>query len=288
MTKSGLPAVVADYAAAITWDGLRLPGPWLVLRAIGLACQRATEIGTCTVVVRRSHHIGCLAAYLKRVTDRGLMIILSCSDPSQASVTPHGGRAPVYTPDPIAAAWPTAGDPVILDVSMSITTNGMTKRLTDEKRRLSGAWLIDGRGNATDDPAALAGNPPGALLPTGGMDHGHKGYTMALLVEALTGGLAGFGRADPKQGWGASVFLQVFDPAKYGGMEHFSRQTSWVADACRRTPPRDGFDRVRLPGETGLRRREEQLKNGVELYPSIMPALMPWLKKLGVPAPAAV
>ena len=33
----------------------------------------AVTYGTGTVVIRRSHHIACLAAYLKRATDRGLM-----------------------------------------------------------------------------------------------------------------------------------------------------------------------------------------------------------------------
>lgn len=33
MTKAGQPSVVADFPAAVTWDGQRLPGPWLVLRA---------------------------------------------------------------------------------------------------------------------------------------------------------------------------------------------------------------------------------------------------------------
>lgn len=46
----------------------------------------------------------------------------------------------------------------------------------------------------------------------GGVDHGHKGYAFALLVETLTGALAGHGRADPKEGWGASVFLKCSRP----------------------------------------------------------------------------
>jgi LDH2 family malate/lactate/ureidoglycolate dehydrogenase len=119
----------------------------------------------------------------------------------------------------------------------------------------------------------------------GGLDHGHKGYALALLVEALTGGLAGHGRADPAEGWSANVCVQVFDPALFGGHEDFLRQTEWLADACRQTPPRPGFDRVRLPGESGLKRRAAQLKDGVELYPTIMPALAPWAKKLGVAIP---
>ena len=50
----------------------------------------------------------------------------------------------------------------------------------------------------------LFAEPKGTLLPLGGLDAGHKGYALALLVEMATGGLAGFGRADPTEGWGAT------------------------------------------------------------------------------------
>jgi L-lactate dehydrogenase len=43
---------------------------------------------------------------------------------------------------------------------------------------------------------------------------------------------------------------------------------------------------VRLPGEAGLQRRAAQLRDGVELYPSILPMLTPWAAKSGVPLPA--
>jgi L-lactate dehydrogenase len=288
MARTGEPRVLADLPAALVWDGLRLPGPWLVVRALDLAISRARRNGTCTVVIRRSHHIACLSAYLKRVTDEGLMVLLSCSDPCAGGVAPHGGRRAVFTPNPIAAAWPTDGDPVMLDVSMSITTNGLSRRLHAEKRMLPGPWAVDSLGEPSADPAVLFDDPPGALLPVGGLDHGHKGYALALLVEALTGGLAGHGRADPKDGWGANVFIEVFAPALLGGAEEFLRQAAHVADACRATPPRAGFDRVRLPGEAGLRRRADQLANGVELYPTILSSLSPWARKLGVAEPAAL
>ncbi len=286
MTKAGEPLVVADFPAAVTWDARRLPGPWVVSRALELAIPRAKAHGTCTVVIRRSHHIACLAAYLERVAAEGLMVILSCSDPAVCSVAPFGGRREVFTPNPLAAAWPTAGAPVIIDVSMSITTNALTKRLHTEQKKFPGTWALDAAGQPTDDPAALYTTPPGTLLPMGGVDHGHKGYAFALLVETLTSGLAGHGRADPKEGWGASVFIQVIEPALFGGAEEFRRQTEWVAAACRATPPRPGFDAVRLPGEKGLKCKAEQLTKGVELHASILPALAPWAAKLGVTIPA--
>ena len=287
MAKTGEPAVLADFPAVVTWDGRRLPGPWLVTRAIALASARARVHGTGTVVIRRSHHVACLAAYLRQVAEQGLMVLLSSSDPAAGGVAPHGGRRALYTPNPIAAAWPTTGAPVILDVSMSITTNGLTRRRRTEGRRLPGRWAVDAAGEPTDDPDKVLADPPGALLPMGGVDHGHKGFALGLLVEALTGGLAGHGRADPAEGWSANVFVQVMEPALFGSREDFIRQTSWLAAACRATPPRPGFDRVRLPGEAALARRAVQLAQGVELYPGILATLILWAEKLGVALPGA-
>jgi L-lactate dehydrogenase len=278
MTKSGQPEIVADFPSAVTWDGKRLPGPWLVLKALELAMARAKTNGICSLAIRRSHHIACLAAYLQRVTGEGLMVLLTCSDPNVCSVAPCGGRREVFTPNPLAAAWPTDGEPVIIDVSMSITTTALTKRLHAEGKRFPGRWALTADGEPTDDPAALYTKPPGTLLPMGGIDHGHKGYAFALLVEAVTGGLTGHGRADPGEGWGATVFVQVMNPACFGGVAEFRRQTGQMAALCRGTPPRRGIERVRLPGESGLRRRTGQLEHGVELHSSIMPALAPWAR----------
>src|SRR3954465_10519135 len=61
MRKTGAPQVVADFPSAVTWDGQRLPGPWLVRRGLDLAMARAKVNGICAVSIRRSHHIGCLA-----------------------------------------------------------------------------------------------------------------------------------------------------------------------------------------------------------------------------------
>ena len=170
-----------------TWDGERLPGPWLTLRAVDDAIERAQRCGTGTIVIRRSHHIACLAAYLTRATERGFALLLTCSDPNSASVAPHGGYTPVFTPDPLAFGVPTSGDPVLIDLSASLTTNGMTARLHKHGRRLAHPWLLDAKGNATDDPAVLFTDPKGTILPTGGVDAGHKGYALALIVETLTG-----------------------------------------------------------------------------------------------------
>lgn len=287
MAITGDIAVLNDRPAALLWDGCRLPGPWLTQRAVDTAIERARTCGTATVVIRRSHHIACLAAYLRRATDQGVVLLLACSDPNAASVAPFGGTRAVFTPDPLAIGFPTAGDPVLVDVSASITTNGMSARLHQQGQHFAHRWLLDAGGNASDDPAVLFADPPGSILPLGGLDAGHKGYGLALLNEALTGGLAGHGRADAKEGWGATVFVQAFDPEAFGGIEAFVRQAEFIAAQCRHNPPRPGVDAVRLPGERALARRREQLASGVLLHESILPALEPWAQRLQVALPTS-
>ena len=66
LATSGDPAVVADLGSALTWDGGRLPGHWLVKQAIAEARSRVLAHPTVTVTIglRPSHRL--LQAYLTR------------------------------------------------------------------------------------------------------------------------------------------------------------------------------------------------------------------------------
>jgi LDH2 family malate/lactate/ureidoglycolate dehydrogenase len=289
MTREGEPETISDSGAAIVWDGRYLPGPWLMRRAIAFARARLADHPQVTVVLRRSHHIGCLQAYLEPVTRDGLVILLTCSDPAGAGVAAHGGVESVITPNPFAAGLPTEREPILFDISMSTTTNALTKRVADEGGRLPGPWLVDASGEATDDPSVLFGRGPrGAILPLGGRELGHKGFALALLVEALTSGLSGHGRAEKPDAWGASVYLQLIDPERFAGRAAFRREMSAIADAARASRTAPGAPPVRLPGQAALERKARQLAQGIELYPTILETLAPWAGRLEVALPRPI
>jgi L-lactate dehydrogenase len=288
MRVQGEPEVIHEAAAALTWHGRRLPGPWLVLEAMKAATAMARRCGTGTVVIRQSHHIACLAAFHQRATEQGLMMILASSDANSASVAPYGGLDPVFTPNPISIGIATSGVPIVTDISTSATTNGLTGRLHQEGGKLPAEWVIDGHGKPSNDPAVLFKEPKGTILPLGGLDSGHKGYGLSLMVEALTGGLAGFGRADPRQGWGATVFLQILDPAAFAGTKDFVRQMDEVTRQCHASRPAQAGRAVRMPGEKGYALMEQQKREGVVLHPGIIDALKPWAEKLKVEVPSPV
>jgi LDH2 family malate/lactate/ureidoglycolate dehydrogenase len=130
--------------------------------------------------------------------------------------------------------------------------------------------------------------PRGSVLPLGGTDLGYKGFALGLLVEALTSALAGGGRTTEPDRWGSSVFLQMLNPAAFGGLDRFTAETEWLADASRNNPTKPGNPPVRLPGFRALQLRAEQLACGIALYPTILPNLQSWAEKLEVAPPAPI
>ena len=283
MAVDGEPEVVSSRGASACWDARRLPGIWVTARAVSEACARADELGSGAVAIRRSHHIGCLASFIEAPARRGHLVLVLSSDPGDAMVAPFGGTSAVMTPNPLAAGIPTGGDPILLDISTSITTAGMSARQRARGEPLPGKWLIDAEGRPSDDPGALGRG--GALLPVGGLDHGHKGFALGLLVEALTQGLSGFGRADEPTGWGASVLVLAFAPRTFGGADAFVRQMDRLAEGCLGSSPADASHPVRLPGQLALARKRAALREGLELFPDIPPALRALAARLGHPSP---
>lgn len=284
LALAGVPEVVADHGSGLLWDGGYLPGGHLMRLAIDEAVGRLARHPTVAIVLRRSGHIGCLAVYALAIAERGYFGLLCSSDPAVAPVAPFGATEGKLTPNPMAAGWPTEGDPVFLDVSASTTTAGMVGRAARTGTMLQGKWLIDADGEATDDPAAVQ-DGGGAILSLGALDLGHKGFALALMVEALTASLGGLGRADGVTQDGAAVFLQIIDPARFGGAAQFRRESEWLASACTGARTIPGGEKVRMPGARGLALKRRQLLEGIALAPDTQAALTAIAADSGLPLP---
>ena len=282
MARDGEPQLLHSHGAVETWDGRRLPGVWTTALAVDRAAALAEQFGLGAVALRRSHHIACLAAFLEEPARRGTLILIFSSDPSARMVAPHGGVAPLTTPNPIAAGIPADPDPILIDVSMSITTGGLTGLHKAEGRAMPGQWLLTPDGKPSDDPRVLGEG--GALLPVGGLDHGHKGYALGLLVECLTQGLSGHGRADEPTEWGASVLVLAVAPARFAGDAAFRRQVEWLIAACHQSPALDPARPVRIPGEAALERARQARRDGVPLAPAIVTSMRGLAERYGVKA----
>ncbi|OZI31200.1 lactate dehydrogenase [Bordetella genomosp. 10] len=289
MTLEGSYEIVSDRGAALVIDARRLPGLWLMDQAISLAASRVASHGVVSIAIRRSHHIGCLATLTRLATDRGLVATIANSEPSAKRVAPYGGKEALFTPNPFAFGYPGQDHPVLVDICASITTTSMTRTKHALGERFEHKWLLDGDGRATDDPAVLEHTEPrGSLQLIGGQEYGHKGFGLALMIEALSQGLSGYGRADkPVQWGGGNVFLQVLDPDFFAGRDEFQRQTGFFGDACRANPPVDPARPVRLPGDEAARLRRAAMRDGIAYAPVVWRPLAEAAKSLGVSLPAS-
>jgi len=283
MGTDGEPEVVRDTGATVVWDGHYLPGLWLVDKALSLAFERVAQHGVVTFAMRRSHHIACLAALVKQATDRGLVAILATSDPGGKFVAPFGGRDPVLTPNPFAIGYPGSKAPVLVDICASITTVSMARTKAAAGVQFEHPWLMDNAGQPTTDPRVLEQTTPrGSLLLLGGAEYGHKGFGLALMVEALTQGLAGHGRIDAPNRWGANVFLQVMDPEAFAGRDNFLTQMDFIGDACRASTPVQPDGLVRLPGDQASGNIARAQQQGIALSDATLDKLAACATQLGV------
>lgn len=288
MRVTGEPVVVKDGGPTLLWDGDYMPGLWLVERAIETAAARIAQWGVVTVAIRRSHHIGCLAALVKQAADRGLVAIIANSDPAGKWVAPYGGKDALLTPNPFAIGYPGADHPVLVDLCASISTVSMTRQKFAAGETFEHPWLLDAGGHPTRDPAVLEhAEPRGTLQLVGGQEYGHKGFGLALMVEALSQGLSGHGRRDAPARWGGNVFLQVIDPDFFAGRDAFTEQMDFLSAQCRANAPIDPAQPVRVPGDQAARGLATATRDGIAFDAKPWEAIARCAQALGVALPAA-
>jgi L-lactate dehydrogenase len=279
--------VLSDTDSAFSWHANRLPGAWVMHRAIEDVIERARSRAVVVATIAECSHIGCLQSYLLPLVERNLFVTLSATNAGVASVAPFGGMDPVLTTNPIAYGIPTRNEPILIDQCTSVGSNMFFAAYAARGETLPDTWLLDPDGNPTNDPHVLAAKPPGTVLPLGGLEFGYKGFGLGLAVEALTLALPGSGRRTKPDKFGQGVFLQILNPRLLGGLDAFLDETTYLADACHASRVREGLPPVRLPGERALATRREQLRDGITLTDDVIDRMKTWSNKLDLPMPAS-
>lgn len=287
IATQGEVRVLSDTDSAFSWHANRLPGAWVMHRAIDEVISRATARAVVVATIAECSHIGCLQSYLLPLVERNFFVTLSATNAGVASVAPFGGMDAVLTTNPIAYGIPTRGDPILIDQCTSLGSNTFFTAFAQRGETLPGEWLLDAEGKPTNDPHVLTARPPGTVLPLGGVEFGYKGFGLGLAVEALTLALPGSGRRTKPDKFGQGVFLQVLNPRLLGGLDVFLDETTWLADACHASRVREGAPPVRLPGERALALRREQIRDGVSLTDDVIARMKTWSNTLDLPMPAS-
>ena len=224
------------------------------------------ECGVGVVAITHSYSAGVLGWFVERLADDGLVSIMFAN--SSSLMAPAGGTRPFFGTNPIAWAAPRRnGPPLVADLSSSAVAWVKVNAAAQAGESIPLGWALDADGQPTTDAnAALAGS----MVPAGG----HKGSAIALLVDLMSGGVAGSNFSFEASNFGGTVggppdvgqVVLAIDPTATMG-EGFIDRIEVELTALTAEPG------VRLPGDQRLAHRQRAGADGVDVPDDLMALL---------------
>lgn len=236
---------VTDTGPLVTLNGHGGLGHWQLHEAAELAAERAGRFGIAAMAVANSGHCGALGVYAADLAQKGLVSLVFSNGP--AVLPPWGGTQKLLSTSPIAAGFPLDQGPVIIDLALSTVARGKIASHAQSGIPLADGWALDSAGHPTTDPVAALS---GMLSPLGGA----KGFALAFMVEALTGGIIGpllsadvpdfFDPGQSGRPQRIAHLVVALDPAITDGTGNAAAGAGRLADLAERTEAAGG----RVPG----------------------------------------
>jgi L-2-hydroxycarboxylate dehydrogenase (NAD+) len=281
--------IVREAASTIAFDANGGFALALAAEAMDQTIERAEATGICMTTVRNSSHFGIAGGYALQAARRGLAALAMTN--AGPLVVPTGGAKPMFGTNPIGFGAPLGPDepPFVIDLATSSVAYGKIEIARRLDKPLPHGVALDASGVVTEDPHAAAYlTPLGSVLSTGS----HKGYALAMMVDALCGPLAG-------SLWGThltSVF-RTHDRSRLGHFflawridafrdpEEFAADLRQMLIELRATPPAPGWDQVLAPGDPEIAAQTAHEANGITLDPVVTATLRGLSVETGVPFP---
>ena len=261
------PRIINEGPAWAIMDGEAAPGQVIGVAAVETAIRKARVCGIAYVGVQNSNHFGAAGYYTLLAAKEKLIGLAMCND--TPSVAAPGSRAAITGTNPISYAIPAGDrDPIFFDAAMSTVAGGKVYAARLLGNAIPDDWLIGPDGKPTSNAALYPESA--SLAPVGG----HKGYGLALLIEALSGILSGAGvmrqvgswiAGDPSQPTHHGAAFLAIDPQTIAPAGDFESRVQMLMDEVHSSATADGVESVLLPGEREWANRRKALREGITL-----------------------
>jgi uncharacterized oxidoreductase len=260
-------------------DGHHAFGQVAGMELVAAVLPVARELGMAIGTVRGVAHTGRIGAYPDAAARQGFIALACCNGgPSGHWVAPFGGRDGRISTNPMAFAWPVAGDaPAVADFSTAATAEGVVRSLRFRGLPAPPGTLRDADGHETTDPGTLYETPKGAIQPFGG-PLGYRGTALGLLVEVLTTLLADKAVDDQSRVGNDMTLLAITPDPEFPTLAH------GLGDHLRASRPIDPERPVMMPGDR--ERANAGAAVGVEVDGPTWAALTDAATRAGIAMPA--
>jgi LDH2 family malate/lactate/ureidoglycolate dehydrogenase len=278
--------VLAETDGALLLDGDRGCGPGAPMRAMHWCIERARELRGMAVAAVRDWQLLVAAPYARLAAEAGL-IGFACTN-FIPLVAPPGGRTAVVGTNPLAYGIPAGRHPpVVLDVATTVSSLQKVRIAAQAGQPMPEGVIFDRAGHPTTDPREMLAG--GLMAPLGNPHAPHKGFGLALFVDALSGVLSGAGFAQGMAGGAPGNFLWALDVAAFMPREEFLARMDAQIDQVQGGERLAGVEELLVPGVRGQRRAAALSARGiVPLAPASWQILATSCGSLGVPLPAVL
>ncbi len=261
------PAVVRENPCTAVVDAQGALGQIGGNFAMNLAIEKARRYGTSTVALRNTSHVGRAGAYALTASRADMMgLVFVNAGRLGYQIAPYGGIDGRLSTNPIAYAAPRRDEnPLLVDMTTSVVAEGKIRVAINAGRDVPEGWIIDNQGNPTTDPHDFKADPPGAILPMGGVV-AYKGYGLSFVVELLGGALSGQGCAagDTKM-VSNGVLFTVYNIKHFTDLETYYKEIEDLIAHVKSSRAAPGFSEILAPGEPEFRTAERKSVEGIAI-----------------------
>ena len=254
---------VMDGPSIGLFDACHSLGQVAAMRAMAVAIEKAKKTGISFISVRGSEHYGAAAYFAKMALADDMIGFTGTNSPPRTA--PWGSRSPFLGTNPFAVAIPAGHQlPIIADMATCVVARGKIILANKKNQPIPLGWAIDKDGeDTTDAKAALQG----CVLPFGGP----KGSAIAMIIEVLTGVLAGsllsMQVPDPANNPGkhmaVSHYFGAIHVAAFGSMEDFKATIDKMILDMKASPKAKGVEEIFMPGEIEARKKQVRSREGI-------------------------
>ena len=286
--------VVHETPSTATIDGDAGLGLVVAPKAMEIAIEKATLVGTGWVAVRNSNHFG-IAGYHALMAVKKDMIGMAMTNASPL-VAPTFGLERMLGTNPIAVAIPAQEQPpFVADFATTTAANGKLEILQRKNEYAPLGWIQDKEGNGSTNPNEL--KQGGALLPLGSdREHGsHKGYCLGAIVDIFSAVFSGasYGPWAPPfvsflslppnpVGLGLGHFLGAMRIDAFRPAEEFKQNMDTWINRFRATKPAENHEKVLIPGDIEREIETERLENGIPVVAPVVADLRVLAEKMNI------
>lgn len=285
--------IVHETPSTAVIDGDRGLGLVVAPKAMEIAMEKATNVGSGWVSVKNSNHFG-IAGYHAMMGLQKDMIGMAMTNASPL-VAPTFAKERMLGTNPIAVAIPAKNQPpFVADLATTTAANGKLEILQRKGEDAPIGWVQDNQGQPTTNAHGL--KEGGALLPLGSdrIHSSHKGYALGSIVDIFSAVFSGanYGPwappfvsflplAEDPVGEGLGHFLGAMRIDAFRPADEFKHHMDNWIKRFRETEPVDG-EKVLIPGDPERIMETERSEKGIPVNEHVVSDLKSVGEKLGI------